>query len=936
MKNLNRKKSLLILSLLTISNSFLYGDEMFDKKYESWKENVSREGRRRSGERIELGSYTNVIKTLNEEYNKKHGTSLIDISNEALKSSKNIKIPIITNVTYLFSNPNKYGGIDGDFLYSEKGKINWEKLKNEGINALTDEQKSKVRRLETLYSRRVYLGDGNTIKDFKILSPKIYKKELEKEEKNNSILVSSQGRYENIGTKIKNFPEDSIDIGSMKEYYKNVVSAPTNEKLIYLQNKIKKQLNKIKNNDIDILIKNNKLYSINNKTKEEYPIDMTFSPYIVPTTSKYFPDEEIVASRVLIYFPSTEIKTGENDAIVYTKDGSIYIEDAKFTGENLRIVSGQNDNSKDGDKLSEVDVNPNTKWDPKTKDTQLSRLRLETMAKKIQFNGRGRIEGDIDLGLGENRILLEPPTSGEFGTSIILGPYVNIRNVNTFEVGSMDTRYTNSKYESFGERQPLTLDIDPNIKNHDGEYDQNAFKTREAKLRVFDDTFTLNNKPATFNIEVMASRLSNDGIININLPTEQKHISSLTGKEIVSNIKFDSDSFVHEIKEQANKVDGTTNIHIKIKNSLPELNNEENKLFKSIKESGNLGELSDTLSYVNKKTIFSKSKKEESLSELKLLTNQMLNKNIYTRLNYISKNQMDVYKDIGLSSLDKKIDLKKDYINGGYLSHRNVEDDFKGNINAGYGVYEKPIDEKLRIGGILGGGISNHQEIKSDNLNTVTTDSKTTSQSIYLGTYINYALNKNINILNGIGLQHSEYKTTRNLKNNYQNFNYNSKSDIDNFNVYSGILYNYSLPNNLVLNLKGLMSYNLINQKSINEDKGTLALNVNQKYYNYLNSELGVGLSKTLYGKEIKSTLSGTIYGIYNIYDTKNNLTGKIVDSSSTFKINGKKYDSESVKLVLNYDVEKNSGITYGIKGEYLTNSNIDNIGIGIKAGYLF
>lgn len=940
MKNSNYRKGLFMLSLLVISSTLLGNNENKDTNYEDWKRNIIREGTRRSGERIELGSYSNVIKTLNEEYLKKHGKLLIKINEETLKSSNSIKIPVVTNISYLFSNPNKYGGTDGEFLYSEKGKITWEKLKKEGLKALTDEQKSKIRKLENLYSRRVYFANGTRLNNFKILSPKDYKQTLKNLEDKNEILVASNGRYENIGNRISGFPEEAIKIGSMKEYYKNIVSASPNERLKYLQKKIKSQLNKTSYKDVDIVIENNKLYTFDKKTKEKWLVDMTFSPYIVPTKSKYFGDDEIVASRIRVFFPSTEVKTGENDAVIYSKDGSLYIEDANFPGESLRIVKGQIDSVKNGEKLSQVDENPNKQYEPDTKDTSLTRLRLETMGKKIQLNGKGRIDGDIDLGLGENRILLEPPISGEFGTSIILGPYVNIKNVNTIEVGALKNPHKKIKYESFGERQPLTLDIDPKIINVRGEYDQNAFKTREDKLRVFDDTLLLRDqKVAPFNIELMVSKLSKDGIININLPSEYKVSSRYGGNELNVKINYDSDSLAHLIVDQKEIRDNgkvKTNVYVKIKDSIDGLDSNENDVYRSIKYSGKIGELSDTLSYVNKQTFFADTKKIEVFNELKLLIDQTSKKNIYSHLNNISKNQIDTFKNIEFSSLDRNINLGKTYVNGGYISNRDVADDFKGNTNIGYGIYEKKLSEKLTIGGILGGGTSNHQEIKSDTLNTVTTESKVKGQSIYVGTYINYLLNKKLSISNGIGVQHGQYKTNRNLKNNYQNFNYNSKSDIDNLNVYSGLLYNYPLPNDLNLNLKGLLSYTLLNQKSISEENGTLAIDVNQKYYNYINSEIGVGLSKTLYRKDIKSVLSGTIYGVYDIYSTENSLTGKIKNSSALFQINGKEYNSESVKLVLNYDVEKNSGVIYGIKGEYMTNSNINTIGIGIKAGYIF
>ena len=65
-------------------------------------------------------------------------------------------------------------------------------------------------------------------------------------------------------------------------------------------------------------------------------------------------------------------------------------------------------------------------------------------------------------------------------------------------------------------------------------------------------------------------------------------------------------------------------------------------------------------------------------------------------------------------------------------------------------------------------------------------------------------------------------------------------------------------------------------------------------------------------------------------------MSGKIQGSTSNFTILGKDSDKESIKLALAYDVQRDSGITYGIEGDYLTNNERKNVTIGVKLGYLF
>lgn len=70
-------------------------------------------------------------------------------------------------------------------------------------------------------------------------------------------------------------------------------------------------------------------------------------------------------------------------------------------------------------------------------------------------------------------------------------------------------------------------------------------------------------------------------------------------------------------------------------------------------------------------------------------------------------------------------------------------------------------------------------------------------------------------------------------------------------------------------------------------------------------------------------------------YDNKN-LNGKFNDSTSSMEIQGNKFEKNSIKLVLNYDVSLNSGISYGLEGTYTTNDEYNNITFGLKAGYRF
>ena len=328
-------------------------------------------------------------------------------------------------------------------------------------------------------------------------------------------------------------------------------------------------------------------------------------------------------------------------------------------------------------------------------------------------------------------------------------------------------------------------------------------------------------------------------------------------------------------------------------------------------------------------------RQEEVLKELQTLINQVQNKNIYSRLNKVAKDEISTFTSIPFD-INNDFSVNKNYVHGGSILTKNSYDSFKGNIYSGYGIYETEINN-MNFGFIVGGATSNHNEIKNDTLKEVTTESKIKGVSAYLGGYNRNFLTPKLQWLNGFGLQYGEYEVNREFKNNYQENNFTSNTNVYGINLYSGLNYQYSLKDDLALNFRGLVSYSFISQEDIKEKNAPLALNIKAQNYNYLDSELGVSLNKTIFNPNSKNTLSGGIFGKFGIlgYDNKN-LNGKFNDSTSSMEIQGNKFEKNSIKLVLNYDVSLNSGINYGLEGTYTTNDEYNNITFGLKAGYRF
>lgn len=328
-------------------------------------------------------------------------------------------------------------------------------------------------------------------------------------------------------------------------------------------------------------------------------------------------------------------------------------------------------------------------------------------------------------------------------------------------------------------------------------------------------------------------------------------------------------------------------------------------------------------------------RQEETLKELKTLIKQVQNKNIYSRLNKIAKDEISTFTSLPFN-IDNNFSINKNYIYGGSILTKNSYDFFKGNIYSGYGIYESEINNKS-FGLILGGATSNHNEIKNDTFKENTTESKIKGVSAYIGGYNRNFLTPQLQWINGIGIQYGEYKINREFKNNYQQDIFTSDTTLYGINTYSGLNYQYSLDNDLLLNFKGLFTYTFISQEEIKENEKPLSLNISPQNYNYLDTELGITLKKIIFNTDSKNTLSGGIFGKFGLLGYNNkSLDGKFNNSSSSMEIQGKKFEKNSIKLSLNYNVSLNSGINYGLEGTYTTNHKYNNITFGLNAGYYF
>ena len=336
-----------------------------------------------------------------------------------------------------------------------------------------------------------------------------------------------------------------------------------------------------------------------------------------------------------------------------------------------------------------------------------------------------------------------------------------------------------------------------------------------------------------------------------------------------------------------------------------------------------------------KAKIFYTMREEEVLSELKNMLNQLSDRNIYSKLNKISKNEISTYTTIPFEVSHALTD-KKSIARGGFISNRTVQDNFKGNIYTAYGLYETTANSDTKYGVLFGGANTKHNEVYQRSLTTVATESEIKGTSAYIGGYFNKPVVNNLNWITGIGSQYGRYKVKREMRNNYQDLHSEGKVNTTSLNTYSGLIINYPIQEDVFVQLKGLLAYTMVKQSKVNES-GDLPLDINGKTYHYVDGEAGISFNKIFYGEDLRSSISAGAYGILGMSGYKNSdMEAKINGSSSSFGIKGDRVKKDAVKIHIDYNVQTDVGYTYGLEGTYISNSKENNVKIGLKAGYTF
>ncbi|MDO4690533.1 MAG: autotransporter outer membrane beta-barrel domain-containing protein [Fusobacterium sp.] len=599
------------------------------------------------------------------------------------------------------------------------------------------------------------------------------------------------------------------------------------------------------------------------------------------------------------------------------------------------------------------------------------KLSLIEEAKYIEFRGKGRVEGTVDLGEGYNILSIREAVTGE-GTNIVFAPSAKLKNVTKLLVG---THFNDDVKTSRSGRYSVAFEVEKNdtetqkARNEKGELIHHALYNSDQKM-LFNDVTKGSEKTKDRALQFMVANFNKDEIINLGRAMEYTY-STDTGMR-TDIMQVVSDSIAHEITVPTRKAspeeikagkasfeikeglfndrqekdlitiksdeywknkkatkDGSNSIAIvKIKDSIEGLDQKYEEFYKSLKNSDSLGTFARTFTTTNKKTLQGGTREEEALLEFKKMAKQYTEKNIYSRLNKFARDEMQLFSMIAFHNEANMLGQGNMHY-GGSLTNRIVKKDIKGNISGMYMLVSRDLDYDLQ-GGIIFGGFGtklNEGPLES-------TASK--NDTVYLGTYLNKKFASSFNLIGGMAIQNGRYEVSRIAKNKYQTLKFTGKGRIKGLDSYLGFVYSYQLPREISLRLKSKLSYQYINQGAMKENSETGAdISVNRQNFQYLTAEVGLDLTKKLYEYGMLSQMRGGISVVRGLHGYNNkDLVGKINNSTSSFKISGDKEKNNFIKISLGYDVIRDSGILYGIEGGYMKNSATDNIEIGAKVGY--
>ena len=600
---------------------------------------------------------------------------------------------------------------------------------------------------------------------------------------------------------------------------------------------------------------------------------------------------------------------------------------------------------------------------------------------EITLNGDSIINGSVDLGHGDDTLLLANTTqingtlNGGLGIGDTLGLGQNTTskvttNLNVLhDVSGFETINANGDITLFEttnitdaaninlETGNLTLRVNPTIMNGAGNIIGHSLYGNNGTLTSIDG-----------NLIIGLNGIGENAIVGMGMSQITAGIDSnyqKTDKLITNSLVLDATLLP----------DG--NVLIGVLDYLPPINppvtppgpvnppttvngplyEKLNQVYKSIVSAGEIGVLANTTlintgmgnSYLETINGGIASSRDEALGELLIILDQMYANNPYSYTLKSSRDRMKTLDD-NLSYLTIKpnekewiiqgraiytgvkgdnVDYGKNYY-GFDTGHRNYKTTTK--TIGGLASFEYGLSNDSSVGFAIGG---NNQDIKLKG------SSKIDGNSLYLGVFAKKEI-KNLKFMGGIGYQYSSLDTEREVFNKRDFLKTSDNYDVNTLSTFIEGKYVLDAGDNLKVEPKIRLSYYHVAQDGIDEGytPNNLEMSVNKAEQDTLDLEFGVDFVKTANFKSGKLNGVLTLAAINTFGDKNESLTGQIngrKKSGSDFEIQGTKLESLSGKVGLNLEYEHTNGLIYTVGTDFeFSQNNNRNISGKVGLGYRF
>lgn len=513
----------------------------------------------------------------------------------------------------------------------------------------------------------------------------------------------------------------------------------------------------------------------------------------------------------------------------------------------------------------------------------------------LNLNGNTVINGNIDLGDGEDRLVFGTPDgTTTYSTNNSVNINSNISGVENIEVNqnvniSQESKISGVEKITIGSSGNLTLGLKDN-----GEKLEHALTESGA-------TIVGTGEEGTGNLVFNTENIGKEAIIDM-AGVKLENVSVKTDSDLYGVTSTDGEDFKVTVEGSLSGVIGNGSQNGDI--VLPEGYERLEGVFQGFVSSSDFEEIKGKLTEADKVVAYTK---EIAFQSPYALSSELSRKSIKGFTNIVE--DKDLKPELGSWAVTGGLThTDGGYSSEGLLGSNTKLEKYRADVDSKLtGIYtfgEYGLDKDLTLGLVFGAN-----NLKSE----LTNGSNVDGTSIYLGGFAKKYLG-NLRLLAGAGYQYGDYQGER-----YSIIgSKNEASYSDNaFTIYTDAKYSHMIGENLYLEPSVGLDYIYISQEGIDEN-GKGALHLNSKDLDYTGAKIALDIRKDIVTAGVKHSLvAGAFYDVILDGEKENSITTKF-NGSKEFDTVIAGQNEHNLGLRAKYEVALESGVSFDIKGNYI------------------